>query len=119
VQAPHLARGWQSLGGQLTAPPAVAAQPNRISAPVAPLFIATSTNKHLHIRSLRAGWREISPVATCIAAHAAVITGTASTGPFTLAVACRGTNNALWENSTTLPASGLPQFTSGWTPTRA
>ncbi len=114
VQAPELASGWQPMGGQITGPPAVAAQPNLISAPVAPLFIATGTDKHLYVRSLTSGWQEITPVATCIGGPAAVITGTPSTGPFTLTVACRGTDNALWFNSATLPASGLPAFTSGW-----
>src|SRR5262249_50306721 len=39
----------------------------------------------------------------------AVITGS------TLTVACRGLNNALYVNSATVPSSGLPQFTLGWT----
>lgn len=116
VQAPQLPGGWRPMGGQITAPPAVAAQPDFTGRPVAPLFIATGTNKHLYLRSLTTGWRELGPVGgSCIGGPAAVITGTPSSGPFTLTVACRSTDNALWENSATLPASGLPQFTAKWT----
>jgi YVTN family beta-propeller protein len=116
VQAPQLPSGWQPLGGQIVAPPAVAAPPNNISQPEQPLFIATGSDTHLYIRSLTAGWQELGPAtASCVGAPAAVITGTPHSGPFTLTVACRGSNNALWENSTALPASGLPQFTSAWT----
>lgn len=116
VQAPQLPSGWRPLGGQIVAPPAVAARPGNGSKPVAPLFIATGTNQHLYIRSLTNGWQELGPVtASCLGAPAAVITGNPQSGPFTLTVACRGLNNALWENSATLPASGLPQFNRGWT----
>lgn len=116
VQAPQLPSGWQPLGGQITGPPAVAAPPNNISKPVEPLFIATGTDGHLFVRSLTAGWQQLDgDTALCVGPPAAVITGTPQTGPFTLTVACRGLNNALWENSAPLPASGLPQVTSGWT----
>jgi hypothetical protein len=111
VQAPQLGGGWHSLGGQLAAPPAVAAPPNPNGAtPAQPLFIATSTNKLLYIRSPSTGWQQLGPVrGTCLGGPAAVITGG------TLTVACRGTNNALWENSAPLPASGLPRFSGAWT----
>jgi hypothetical protein len=110
VQAPQLGSGWHSLGGQLTAPPAVAAAPNTDgSTPASPLFTATSTNKLLYIRSLTTGWQAIGPNRqSCVGGPAAVITGT------TLTVACRGTNNALWWNSATVPPSGLPKFTVAW-----
>src|SRR5262249_40723384 len=46
VQAPQLGGGWKALGGQLAAPPAVAAAPNPDGVtPAPPLFVATSTNK--------------------------------------------------------------------------
>jgi len=116
AEAPQLPSGWQPLGGQIVAPPAVAAPPNNISQPVQPVFIATGTDTHLYVRSLTAGWQQLDGgTASCVGAPAAVITGTPQSGPFTLTVACRGRDNALWENSTPLPASGLPQFTSGWT----
>lgn len=118
VQAPQLSAGWHPLGGKLTAPPAVTATPvigGVGSTPAPPLFIGTGTDKHLYIRSLSVGWRLLGPrVASCIGGPAAVITGTSTSG-YTLTVACRGTDNALWDNSTALPASGLPQFSSGWT----
>lgn len=111
VQAPQLGSGWHSLGGKIIAAPAVAAAPNPDGAtPAQPLFIATAANHKLYLRSLTAGWQELGPfTATCLDGPAAVITGT------TLTVACRGTDNALWVNSTTLPTSGLPQFSRGWT----
>ena len=114
--APRLGLGWHTLGGKITAPPAVAARPNPNGAsPVSPVFIATGTDKHLYIRSLSAGWEELGPsTASCLGAPAAVITGTPPGGPFTLTVACRGPDNALWENAATMPASGLPRFTSTW-----
>jgi hypothetical protein len=111
VQAPQLGGGWHSQGGQLAAPPAVAAPPNPNGVtPAQPLFIATSTNKVLYIRSLAVGWQAIGRApGGCYSRPAAVITGG------TLTVACRGADNALWENTATLPASGLPQFTGAWT----
>ncbi len=119
VQAPQLGPGWHSLGGKIKAPPAVVAPPVTCctagSPPMAPLFVATGTTKNLYIRSVTAGWEELGPVAaSCIGAPAASITGTAPSGPFTLTVACRGLNNALWEDSASLPSSGLPVFTSSW-----
>jgi len=110
VQAPQLGGGWHSLGGNISAPPAVAAAPTPYgSAPAQPLFIATGGNKVLSIRSLTVGWQVLGPVTrSCLGGPAAVITGG------TLTVACRGTDNALWENSAPVPASGLPQFTQAW-----
>jgi len=111
VRAPQLGGGWKSLGGKIIAPPAVAAAANTDgSTPAQPLFIATSGNKKLYIRSLKVGWQVLGPhQASCLGGPAAVITGG------TLTVACRGLNNALYVNSTTVPSSGLPQFTHGWT----
>jgi hypothetical protein len=110
VQVP-LGSGWHSLGGNLAAPPAVAAAPNTDgTAPVSPLFVITGTDNRLYIRSVGIGWQRLGPLGgSCLGGPAAVITGS------TLTVACRGTNNALWENSAPLPASGLPQFTTAWT----
>jgi hypothetical protein len=111
VQAPQLGGGWHSLGGKLSAPPAVAAPPNPNGVtPAQPLFIAASTNRMLYIRSLAVGWQPLgSAPGGCYGSPAAVIIGT------TLTVACRGANNALWENSAAVPSSGLPQFTGAWT----
>ena len=110
VQAPQLGGGWHSLGGTIVAPPAVAAAPKPYgSTPASPLFIATGGNKKLYIRSLTAGWQALGPAqASCLGGPAAVIVGS------TLTVACRGTNNALWYNTATVPSSGLPQFTQAW-----
>jgi YVTN family beta-propeller protein len=113
AQAPQLGPGWHSLGGAVVAPPAVAAAPNpNGTSPASPLFIATGTNKHLYIRSLTTGWQEISPVASCLGGPAAMIT--TDSGVSTLTVACEGTNQALYYDTGTVTASGLPTFTSGW-----
>jgi hypothetical protein len=111
VQAPQLGGGWRALGGKLIAPPAVAAAPNTDgSTPAQPLFIATSSNRQLYVRSLTAGWQRLGSAAmSCAGGPAAVIAGG------TLTVACRGPNNALWENSAPVPSSGLPRFTQPWT----
>lgn len=111
AHAPQLGGGWQPLGGQIVAPPAVVAPPKANGAtPAQPLFIATAPTKQLWIRSLTAGWEPVGPAtAYCLGAPAAVIVGS------TLTVACAGTDNALWVNSATMPSSGLPVFTSAWT----
>jgi len=108
VRAPQLGGGWKALSGKLAAPPAVAAAPNPNGVtPAQPLFIATSTNSLLYIRSLSAGWQPLGPTRQfCTGGPAAVIAGG------TLTVACRGTDNALWENSAPLPSSGFPRFTA-------
>jgi GH25 family lysozyme M1 (1,4-beta-N-acetylmuramidase) len=108
VQAPQLGGGWHPLGGRIVAAPAVVAPPNADGAtPAQPLFIGTGTDKQLWIRSVTAGWQPIG-VAQCVGGPAAIITGT------TLTVACRGTDNALWYNTATVPSSGLPAFTGSW-----
>ena len=118
VQAPQLGSGWQPLGGSIIAPPAVAAAASQSSStPANPLFVATGSNRELFVRSLTIGWQPLGITgdeAFCVGGPAAVITGTSTTG-YTLTVACRGQDNALWENSAALPSSGLPQFTQPWT----
>jgi hypothetical protein len=116
AQAPQLGGGWHSLGGQIVAPPAVAAARNPYgSTPASPVFfIGTGGNKLLYIRSTTAGWQRLGPnTQSCLGGPAAVITTSAATS--TLTVACRGLNNALWENTATVPSTGLPQFTRKWT----
>jgi hypothetical protein len=110
VQAPQLGGGWHSLGGTIAAPPAVAAPSSPDgTTPAQPLFIATSSNKQLYIRSLSTSWARLGPASMpCTGGPAAVIAGG------TLTVACRGTNNALWYNTAPLPSSGLPQVTGAW-----
>jgi hypothetical protein len=92
----------------------VAAPPNPYgSTPAQPLFIATSTNSQLYIRSPSTGWQRLTSTArSCTGGPAAVITGTAAAG--TLTVACRGTDNALWYNTAPVSGTTLPQFTGPW-----
>ncbi len=112
VQSPQLSAGWHAEGGDITGPPAVAAAPNANgTTAVSPLFVATGTDQHLYIRSLTSGWQEITPVATCLGSPAAMITGSTT---LTLTVACEGTSRALYYDTATVPASGLPAFTTGW-----
>jgi hypothetical protein len=111
AQAPQLGAGWHSLGGKIIAAPAVAAPPNpNGTTPATPLFIATASGGALWERGVTAGWQQLGPQkAICLNGPAAVVTGTS-----TLTVACEGSNRSLWVNTTTLPASGLPTFTSAW-----
>lgn len=111
VQAPQLSPGWQPEGGVITGPPAVAAPPNPDgTSPASPLFLATGSTGYLYIRSLSTGWQQAGPdPVSCLGSPAAVITGA------TLTVACEGTSHALYYNTATIPATGLPQFTTGWT----
>jgi hypothetical protein len=100
---------WTPLGGKIAGPPAVVAAPNADGTTAAsPLFIATGTNKELFIRSTTANWQVIG-TAKCIGSPAAVVTGTST---LTVTVACRGTNNALWDSSATWSGTGLPTFGS-------
>lgn len=117
AQAPQFGLGWHPLGGQITAPPAVAAIPGSSATTLAaPLFIAAGSDNTLWMRSVTAGWQKVGPeTASCLGSPAAVVTGTLPGGPFTLTIACRGLDNALWENSATIPASGLPTVTARWT----
>jgi hypothetical protein len=117
AQAPQLPAGWQPLGGDIIAPPAVTAISDPNAGLQAPVFIATGADSRLWIRSLTAGWQLLSPQfpAYCLGGPAAVITGPLPGGPFVLTVACRGTDNALWVNSAPMPTAGLPQLASPWT----
>ena len=113
VHTPQLSTGWLPLGGKIVAPPAVVAIPVVRGNGATLLFIATGTDRHLYIQS-STGWQKLGPAtAECIGSPAAVVTGTADFG-YTLTVACRGLNNALFENTAAVPATGQPQFTTGW-----
>ena len=114
VEAPQLGSGWQPFGGVITGPPAVAAAPSPNSFTLEdPLFVGTGTDRRLWVRSLTDGWQPVG-AALCIGGPAAVVTGT--TAPYTVTVACRGTDNALWYNSASWTGTGLPVFpAAGWT----
>jgi hypothetical protein len=100
--------GWKPLGGRIVGAPAVAAAPNSDGTTAStPLFLGTGVDQHVWIRSATANWQPVGG-ALCIGGPAAVITGT------TLTVACRGLDNALWYNTTTVPTTGLPTFSTGW-----
>jgi hypothetical protein len=108
VQAPQLASGWQSLGGVISAAPAVVGVPG--SGGSTPLFFATGSTGQLWMTTVTSGWQPVGPnPAYCIGSPAAVVTGS------TLTVACEGTNQQLFYNTATVPATGLPAFTSAWT----
>jgi hypothetical protein len=113
VQTPQLSAGWQSLGGQIIAAPAVAAVP-QASGLASPLFIATGTDHSLWIRSLSEGWTSLVPglFTYCLDNPAAVVTGSA-TSPV-LTVACEGGDHRLYAATVPVPSSGLPSVRS-WT----
>jgi hypothetical protein len=114
ARAPQLGGGtsWQSLGGTVSASPAVAAPPNPNGTSLAsPLFIAPGANHLLYIRGVTGSWQRLAKEASCLAAGA-VITSSATSS--TLTVACEGLNHALYYDTATVPTSGLPAFTSAW-----
>ncbi len=77
--------GWTSLGGVLTAPPAVATVDGVIT------FFVRGTNGRIYTRTLTSGYTE-TPWA-CVGAPAAAQQATTGITVF----ACEGTNDALWE----------------------
>jgi GH25 family lysozyme M1 (1,4-beta-N-acetylmuramidase) len=109
AQAPQLGTGWHSLGGTVTAVPAVAAAPNPDGpSPVTPWFIAPGTNHLLYIRGVAGGWQRLGPDnASCLSAAAVITNGV-------LQVACETTSHGLSYNTATIPATGLPKFTTAW-----
>jgi hypothetical protein len=112
VQTPQLSSGWQFLGGQIIAAPAVAAVPQS-SGLASPLFIGTGVDHALWIRSVSQGWTLLAPSGSaCLDNPAAVVTGTASAPMLT--VACQGFgDHALYAATVPVPSSGLPSV-SGW-----
>jgi hypothetical protein len=109
VEAPQLTAGWHSLGGTLSAVPAVAAAiTGDAKTPASPLFIGPGTNHLLYIRGLGGAWVRLGPDGTSCLSAAAAITNNV------LQVACETTSHGLSYNIAVVPASGLPQFTSAW-----
>jgi hypothetical protein len=110
AQAPQLGSGWHSLGGKVSATPAVAAAPNvNGNTPASPLFLAPGTNHLLYIRGLTGAWQRVGPSDPSCLSVAAVLTASS-----TLNVACEGLNHALYYGSASVPSSGLPVFTKAW-----
>ncbi len=104
VQDP-VGTGWQSLGGKIIAPPAVAyvPAPGSTTASV-PLFIAIGTDGQLYARTLTTGWQAITSD-TCYSGGPAAFYGQS------LFVACSIVYHQLWwENTLIFSSDGLPQF---------
>lgn len=99
--------GWQSLGGQIIAPPAVAELTDSSGDGTGqPLFIAEGTNGELWMRSMTVGWQPLGGV-PCYTGGPAVLTVNIQTY-----VACSGIYHYLEGSSTTVftPSTGLPQL---------
>ncbi|MBO0886923.1 MAG: hypothetical protein J2O38_05955, partial [Acidimicrobiales bacterium] len=114
VQAPLLTPGWSSLGGQLTAAPAVAAVP-QANGPASPLFIATGTDHALWVRSLSRGWTELAPdvFTFCIDSPGAVVAG--SRAGLQLTVACQGGDHHLYAATVPVSLDGSLPSVAAWT----
>jgi hypothetical protein len=111
AQAPQLGGGtaWQSLGGHLSAVPAVAALPVASGATLAsPLVIAPGTNHLLYIRGVTGAWVRLGPNDASCLSVAAAVTGSV------LQLACETLTHGLSYDTAVIPASGLPSFTSKW-----
>lgn len=106
AMAPQLGSGWHSLGGKVTAVPAVVAVPNPNGAsPASPLFIAPGANHLLYIRGVTGSWQRLYPNDTSCLSVAAVITAGS-----VLQVACETTSHGLSYATASTAGSGLPQF---------
>lgn len=101
LQAPG-SSGWQSLGGQAIAPPALVRESDG-----ALLVIANSTNHRLYLRTLTSGWQLLDTSGYCLGTPAATIVAG------TLEVACTGGDRHLYAASASLTSGGSPVL-GGW-----
>ena len=95
--------GFTSLGGILTAAPAVVSVPQPTGPPL-PLYLATGTDHNLWVRSDAVGWQPLTSTPFyCNDSPAGTVIGTS------LYVACEGQDYALWHAETAVPVgSALP-----------
>jgi hypothetical protein len=87
---------WFNLGGHLADAPAVVRQGST------DYFLAQGGDGNVWVRTLKQGWRPMAPANTRCAGIAA------AASPTEIAVACRGTDGALWVGKAPTPSGGLP-----------
>ena len=99
-------QGFTTLGGSLSAAPAVVAVPVNQGLP-SPLYLGVGPDRDVYVRSDTQGWQPVStsPVA-CLDSPAATVTGAA--GASTLTVACQGSDHALYVAQGAVTTAALP-----------
>lgn len=95
--------GWRNLGGQLTDVPAI------LKAPGVDYFFGVGTDGNVWVRTLAARWAPYGPGGTRCDGVSAALSGS------TIAVACRGTDGALWVDKAALPSGGALPTGGGFT----
>ena len=107
---------WTSEGGGILEAPAVVSVPTGTGAGQ-PLYVATGVDHDVWVSLGGGGWGRLSasPVYCSDAPSATVVASTpGSTAAYTLVVACRGLNGALWWVSGPVSSGVLPSGFAGW-----
>jgi hypothetical protein len=101
---------FTSLGGNLTAAPAVVSVPDLSGTqPGTPIYIGTGTDHSLWVRSQAQSWRPlVSSPSFCIDNPAGVVVQSKPAGSLIFAVACQGGDHALWFAEEPISPGSLP-----------
>ena len=114
--SPVFGGSWASLNGAILESPAVVSVPAS-SGPGQPLYLATGTNHDVYVSLGGGTWGRLSAApAYCTDAPTATVVASTpgSTAAYTLVVACRGGDGALWWVSGAVTAGSLPSGFTGW-----
>ena len=101
-----------SLGGALSAAPAVVFVPVGNGQPPVPVYLGVASDHRVWVRMPALGWQLLSSTAQCLDNVAAAVSG--PVGGTTLTVACQGTDHALYYAQTSVAPTSLPSIGS-WT----
>ncbi len=115
--SPVFGGSWANLSGAVLESPAVVSVPTASGAGQ-PLYLATGANHDVDVSLGGGTWAGLSAVPVyCTDAPAATVVAATpgSTAAYTLVVACRGIDGALWWVSGPVTAGTLPSRFSGWT----
>jgi hypothetical protein len=115
--SPVFSGAWEDQGGLAVESPVVVSVPNA-SGVGTPLYVVTGIDHSVWVSWENGPWGRLSsPSFDCTDAPAATVVASTpgSTSAYTLVVACRGTNGALWWVSGPVTAGTLPSDFTGWT----
>ena len=115
--SPVFSGAWEDQGGLAVESPVVVSVPDA-SGVGTPLYIVTGIDHSVWVSWESGPWGRLSsPSFDCTDAAAATVVASTpgSTSAYTLVVACRGTNGALWWVSGPATAGTLPSDFTGWT----
>lgn len=116
LASPVFAGAWSSQGGLAIESPAVVSVPTSSGAGQ-PLYLVTGVDHNIYVSLEGGAWAALSGVpAYCSDAPAATVVASTpgSTAAYTLVVACRGHDGALWWVSGPVTAGALPSGFTGW-----